>query len=394
MDRLGVTTAAIDEKAAPRTLELAGSLNFDPNRLFRVQARFAGEVIELGKVYEPGSPETGGRTRERDLRYGDSVRKGDLMAVVLSKDLGEKKSELVDALVKLHLDEKNLKYIRELVDRGVGPEVNLRQQEALVAADRNAAARAELTLRTWQLPKEEIDALKKEADRLRNLDEKRDMAKETEWAKVEVRAPHDGTIVEKNVTVRNMVDPTFDLYKIADLSKLGVVVHAYEEDLRTLQALPRHYPWRVRLPADPRIPTLPGDGIEQLGLVVDPNQRTDPVMGRVDNPDGKLKVGQFATATVDLPPPPGVVSVPAAALDEDGSESVVFVQLDPAHPRILRMRRVVVTQRMGDTVYVRSVLTPEQEKRGLQPLRPGEVVVTHGVLELKAALEELQAKKQ
>src|SRR5262249_47233783 len=152
-----------------------------------------------------------------------------------------------DALVRLHLDQKNLKHIEELVQQGVTPDVNLRQQQALVAAGRNAAARAELTLRTWQLPKEEIDEVKQEAERVQRPGERRDLARETEWAKVEVRAPHDGTIVEKNVAIHNIVDPTFDLFKIADLRKLGVVVHAYEEDLRTLEALPRNFPWRVRL---------------------------------------------------------------------------------------------------------------------------------------------------
>jgi cobalt-zinc-cadmium efflux system membrane fusion protein len=394
VNKLGVTTTVLQTAAKPRTLELAGSLSFDPDRLYRIQARFAGEVIALGKFLEPGSSETGGQTRERDLRYGDPVRKGDLMAIVLSKDLGEKKSELVDALVRQHLDEVNLRFIEEMAARGVTPEVVLRQQRATVAADRNAAVRAELTLRTWRLPEAEIEAVKGEAKRVQDLGGKRDLAKETEWAKVEVRAPADGVIVEKNVAVGNIVDTTFDLYKVANLRKLGVLVHAYEEDLRTLQALPRNFPWQVRVSADPRAPVLKSDGIEQLGLVVDPNQHTDPVMGRVDNTSGELKVGQFVTALVDLPAPPDVVSVPADALDENGSESVVFAVPDPTRPRVFSMRRVAVAQRLGSVVYVRSVLTADQKARGLQPMRPGDVVVIHGVVELKATLEEVQAKKE
>lgn len=392
VDKLGVTTAVLEKVATPRPLALAGSLAFDPNRLYRIQARFAGEVIALGKFLEPGDSESGGRTRERDLRLGDFVRKGDLMAIVLSKEFGEKKSELVDALVKLHVDRKNLGYLEELAEKGAAPPVNLRQLQATVAADRNAVARAELTLRTWQLPKEDIDAVKAEAERVQKGGE-RNLALETKWAQVSVRAPHDGTIVEKNVAVGNMVETTFDLYKVAYLRKLGVVVHAYEEDLRALERLPRNFPWQVRVAADPRAPVLQSDGIEQLGLVVDPNQHTNPVLGRVDNPGGKLKVGQFITATVHLPAPPDVVSVPATALDENGSESAVFIQPDPRRPRVFRLRRVVVTQRMGEVVYVKSALTPEEKAGSLQPLHPGDVVVTNGVLELKAAFEEMQAKK-
>jgi cobalt-zinc-cadmium efflux system membrane fusion protein len=389
IDRLGVTTAVVGKAAAPRTLELSGSLAFDPNHLYRIQARFAGEVIALGKFLQPGDSETGGQTRERDLRLGDRVRKGDLLAIVVSKDLGEKKSELIDALVTLHLDEVNLQFMEKNENT---PEVVVRTQRTKVASDRNLAKRAELTLLNWQLPKEDIEAVKEEAQRVQ-AGGNRDLALETKWAQVYVKAPRDGTIVEKNVAVGNIVDTTFDLYKVADLRKLGVVVHAYEEALPTLEGLPQNFPWRLRLSADPREPLLQSDGIEQLGKVVDPSQHTLPVMGRVDNSGGKLKVGQFVTAAVDLPPPPDVVSVPASALDEDGRDSVVFIQPDPRRPHVFRMLRVAVTQRMGETVFVRSVLTPEEEKRGLQPLRPGEVAVTHGVLELKAALEELQAKK-
>jgi cobalt-zinc-cadmium efflux system membrane fusion protein len=388
LDWLGVKTAQVEKAAAPRPLELAGSLSFDPTHLGRVQARFGGEVVSITKVPD----NSGGPTRERQLRYGDPVRKGDVMAVVLSKDLGEKKSELVDSLVKLWLDEANLEKMEELARQNNIAPVQVRQQRAMVATDRNAVARAELTLRTWRVPDEEIAAVKAEANKVFSSG-RRDLEKETEWAKVEVRAPFDGVIVEKNVALGNIVDTTFDLFKVADLRKLGVMVHAYEEDLRALQALPRPFPWRVRVGADPNGPVLKSEGMQTIGLVVDPTQHTDPVMGLVDNASGELRVGQFVTATVNLPAPADVVSLPASAVDEDGADSIVFVQPDPERLRFVR-RRVVVAMRLRDVVYVKSVLPEEDWKKGLQAVRPGEWVVTEGVVELKAELEDLQAKKK
>ncbi len=245
------------------------------------------------------------------------------------------------------------------------------------------------------MAEDEINAVKEEAKRVFERKGQRDLKKETEWAKVEVRAPFDGTIVEKSVNLGNIVDTTFDLFKVADLRKLGVLVHAYEEDLRELQTMlheqPRGYPWQVRTGADLTRQVLQSEGMQQIGLVVDPTQHTDPIMGLVDNRDGRLRVGQFVTATVDLPSPPNVVSLPASALEEDGAESIVFVQPDPTKPRYV-LRRVLVAMRLRDIVYVRSELTEQDRKKGLQEVRPGEYVVTEGVLELKAALEELQAK--
>jgi membrane fusion protein, heavy metal efflux system len=388
VERLGVTSEPVQTAATPRSLEMAGSLSFDPNHLGRVQARFGGEVIALGKTSASGRD---GKTRERSLRYGDFVMKGQIMAVVLSKDLGEKKSELVDGLVQLALDEVRLKDRKDLYKRGALPEDTLNQTRIDVAKDRNAVARAERTLHTWRVPQEEIDSVKEEARLISEHKKERDPQKETEWAKVEVRAPFTGTIVEKNVALGNIVDTTFDLYKVADLRKLGVIVHAYEEDLRELQALRPGFPWQVRAGADKGGTLLESDGVQQIGLVIDPTQHTDPIMGRVNNKDGKLRVGQFVKATVELPAPPQVVSLPASALAENGEESVLFVQPDTIKPRYV-LRRVSVAMRLRDVVYVRSALTEQERKKGLQVVKPGEYVVTEGVLELQAALEDLQAK--
>jgi cobalt-zinc-cadmium efflux system membrane fusion protein len=389
-DHLGVTAMQVRPTAAPWSLELAGSLAFNPNRLGRVQARFPGEVISITEIDEPAAG-PGGTTGRRELRYGDFVRQGQVLAVVLSNTLGEKKSELVDALVQLDLDEQNLRYYEKLVQSGALPEAKLRDQRRIVAQDRNAVARAELTLRTWRVPQDDIEAVKKEARTIGERNGRRNLDKETDWARVEVRAPFDGTIVEKNVALHNIVDTTFDLFKVADLTRLGVMVHAYEEDLRALLKLRRGHPWEVRLGADPRARVLTSDGLQQLGFVIDPNQHTDPVMGLVDNPRGDLRVGQFVTATVEVPPPPAVVAVPVAALDETGGDSFVFVQPDPQELRYV-LRRVLVVERFRNVVYIRNPLTRADRERGLQTVEPREWVITAGVVELRAALDDLKAR--
>lgn len=378
----------ISDEVAKRPLVLSGSLAFDPTRLYRVQARFPGEVIKLGTT--PDRTPAGTTALPRRLNIGDRVAKGDVMAVVLSKDLGQAKSALVDALVKLHVDEENLEKMRPLAMQGFTPEVAYRNLRAQVFSDRNAVNAAELTLRTWQLTDTEIDPLKEEARRVQSLNVRRDTAKELEWAKVEVKAPGDGVIVEMNVNLHNMVDTSFDLYKVADLSKLGVLLNAYEEELRPLEKLGRGYAWELRVSADPLQPPLKNDGIERLGAIVDPNQHTTPVMGRVHNPQESLKVGQFVTAKVEMDPPAGVVSIPASALDEDGDESIVFVQPDPTKLHF-RLRRVTVAGRLGETVYVRRELTEAQKAAGLEALVPGDVVVTRGVVELKSTYEDMRA---
>lgn len=383
VERLGVKSEAINPTVAPRSLELAGSLFFDPNHYGSVQSRFAGEVIDISPAYQVDS--------RRPLESGDTVAQGQILAVIWSKDLGEKKSELIDAMVKLALDEVRLVERHKAYRKGAMSEDTLNQTRADVATDRNGVEKAQRTLRTWKVSEEEIEIVKREARLVSEGKKQRDSKKELEWAKVEVRAPFDGTIVEKNANLGRIVDPTFDLFKIADLRKLSVVVHAYEEDLRTLRALVPGFPWQVRAGAELNHRLVPNEGIQKIGLVVDPAQHTVPVMGLVDNSSGELRVGQFVTATVNLPPPSRVVSVPSSALAEDGAESIVFIQPDPAKPYYVR-RRVSVAMRLRHVVYVRSEVIESERKKGIESVKPGEFLVTEGVLELQATLEDLLAR--
>ena len=385
IDRLGILSEAVQTAVTPRSLELSGSLTFDPNRLAPVQARLSGEIIALGTTDGHASNEYPDKAV---LRYGDPVSKGQLMAVIYSKDLGEKKSELIDSLMRLWYDEALLDNLETLAEQGSAPPANVKNQRTAVANDRNAVERVERHLMSWRVSEKEIQAIREEAKRIFQRDGERDRQREREWAKVEVRAPFDGYIVEKNINLGRYVSTDFTLYQIADLSKLGVIVHAYEEDLRELRGLPARYPWKIRATNGP---LLKSEGLQQLGFVVDPNQHTDPVMGLVDNTEGYLSVGQFVKATVELPAPPNVVSVPVSAIVEDGAKSIVFVQRDPSRPQYER-RQVAVAMRLRDVVYVRSELTPNDRQKGAQALMPGEFIVTEGVLELLSALEDLQAK--
>src|SRR5205823_2774853 len=242
-----------------RTLTLAGSLALDANRLARVHTRFAGEMVEMGIVPERDTDGLStGRTAARQVQVGDKVRKDQLLAVVWSKDLGEKKNELVDALSQLRLDRERLEKLEEGYQRQAIPEASVRQARRDVEAALNAVSRAERTLRVWRLSDVEIEAVKAEGTRIRQRQGKRDRDKEREWARVEVRAPFDGVVLERNVALGDIVDTAADLFKIADLSRLTVWAQAYENQLPALMRLPTPISWTVRLKADPDAKPLLG----------------------------------------------------------------------------------------------------------------------------------------
>lgn len=395
-EALGMQVVEAQKASQPRELPpFTGSLNFENGRFSRVRARFGGEIVEVGTTSD--REEIGGatgRTVVRPLRNGDRVEKGQLLAVVRSKDLGEKKSDLIDALSQLKLNDDNLKSLKAADTKGVTPERTIRDADRQFQLSVIAVRKAENTLRSWGLTDAEIDTVKAEAKHIIELNGKNDQENQSNWARVEIRAPIDGTILEMNLNMVGdiIVDNTIDLFKIVDLSVLGVWAHAYEGDLPILQSLPRPLHWQIRLKEDPRAKPLPGV-VDKIGEVIDPTQHTAFVVGRVNNSEGLLRVGQAVTATVSVPPASDEVEIPTTALVEDGRDSVVFVQEDP-HKPTFRLRRVAVVRRLKDVVYIRSRVSVV-DRTGIQALLPGDRVVCSSAVQLRNALEDLQtAPKQ
>ncbi len=400
---LGIRIGNVDQIAVAerptrtRPLLMPGSTALDPARLVRVRVRFApADVVEIGKIDDPhGSPGNVPPLR-RELQAGDPVKKGTLLAVLFSVDVGNKKNDLFDALSQLRLDEEVLK--RAEARSAAVPEVFLLNARRNVQADRNAVNRAENTLKTWELPEEDIQAVRDEVKRLVDGQGKRPGEKDRlkQWARVELKAPDDGFIIEQNVALHEtVVDNTTNLFQIAKVDPLIVLAAVPEDDLPALQDLKsqsqNHIGWSVRTAGSAPIAGF----VDDIGYLIDPNQHTAVVRGHIPNPHGLLRAGQFVTAAVELLPPKNVVEAPISAIVEDGKDSIVFVQTDPAKP-VFTLRRVQVTNRFERTAYVRSAplakgeeLAPGEDVQAslpTEPLREGERVLTAGALELKTAL--------
>src|SRR5262249_37351164 len=109
---LQVTTAVVKKADQPRPLPAQiGTLAYDLHHRSPVKSHLPGQLLEIAEVpvqpadeaAEPPPPllptaeREKARKKTRPLRFGDKVKAGDLLAVVLSKELGEQKAALVGA---------------------------------------------------------------------------------------------------------------------------------------------------------------------------------------------------------------------------------------------------------------------------------------------------------
>jgi cobalt-zinc-cadmium efflux system membrane fusion protein len=409
----GYFIAAAQKPTKTRPLVMPGSTALDPTRLLRIRARFApADLVEIATVADVTPT---GSTRE--LRTGDRVKANSRLGVFYSDLVGNKKNDLVDAILQMALDNKIHK--RAEAGSGAVPEIFILNAERNMLGDANGINRAMATLKTWGVPEEDIEklvgkrilqALKGEATWVipeKEIRALKDKARDTtQWGRIELKCPMDGVLIERNVALKELVqDPTVNIFQIAQVDRLNVLANVPEDDLPKLYHLRdkmarqgKQMPWIVKTVGSDPIPGV----IDDIGYIIDPNQHTAVVKGHIDNAKELLRAGQFITATVDLLPPPGVVEVPMDAVVEDGQQAIVFVQ-NKQNQDVFTMRRVQVTHRFEETAFVRSTdfpskelrLTREEREQGLLPkelLHVGERALRRGAVELKAALLDKESQ--
>ena len=90
---------------------------------------------------------------------------------------------------------------------------------------------------------------------------------------------------------------------------------------------------------------------------IDLETRTFLVKVGIDNSDHSIKAGTFCTGIFQLPPVKDALSIPAAALHEEGGRSLVWMVNDEV------ARRVVVTtgERTDDYIQIRLGLTGDEQ---------------------------------
>lgn len=406
---LKVRTTTVRPAPPPEPLRLRGSLMLDLNRLSRVRCFFSGHVISIGKNTSkqrrvgPALPADLRNDKFDDidtLRPGDFVKKDQIVAVIWSKDIGAAKSQLVDALARLDVDQKQLdRYDR--VDKRAYAQKDYDNVRHNVDADLIQISLAERTLRSYRLSEEEIAAVRREAEKLtrqiagrgkanRKDRENRGVDAEVErtWAEAVVRAPIDGIIAEKNFNIGDVVDSTTTLFQIVDVNYLQVMVNANEEEIAALRRLPpERMRWKLRL--DGADKPLEGE-IDRIRPIVDPTQHTGLVTGWLPNPGGERLIGEFVNASVELPADASLVAVPATAVIEEGDSASVLVAVNGSRLDYTP-RKVAVVQRGRETVLIRAQPNEVEKKRGAEPLRIGEEVITTGNLQLAAELANFKA---
>jgi Cu(I)/Ag(I) efflux system membrane fusion protein len=158
----------------------------------------------------------------------------------------------------------------------------------LKLAQESVAAKTSGAERMLVLVREKLRRLGLSAAQLEEL-----MARPADSATFTVPSPISGIVLEKMAREGQYVDMGMPVYRVADLSRLWLVLSIHERDLPFI-ALGQH----VKVEVNGLPPTHVAGRISFIDPALDTMTRTARVRVEVPNEGGKLKPGMFGSATV------------------------------------------------------------------------------------------------
>lgn len=275
-------TGLLINTAAPATLEktlkFPGEIKFNEDRTAHVVPRLAGIVESV--------PAT----------LGEQVKAGQVLATISSATLADMRSELLAAQKRDVLARTVYNRERKLWQEKVSAEQDFLQARAALAETGIALQNIKQKLKT-------VGA----SDDASSL------------SRLELRAPFDGVIIEKHITLGESVQEDASVFMLSDLRTVWVDFRVAAKDLESVQIGKK-----AEVSSAAFTSTVRGT-VSYVGALVGQQTRTATARITLDNPDMAWRPGIFVTVDVVVNEQDSAVTVKADAIQTIEDQSVVFI---------------------------------------------------------------------
>ena len=304
---------------------LPGEIRFNEDRTAHVVPRVAGVVEEVRAT------------------LGQQVRRGQVLAVIASAAVSDQRSELAAASRRLELARVTFEREKKLWEAKITAQQDFQQAQAAVQEAEIAVTNARQKLAAVGVS-----------------------ANAALGNRFELRAPFDGTVLEKHVVLGEAVTDSTNLFTISDL---GTVWATFNVPAGNLQAV------RVGERAIVRAPAMNAQvagTVSYVGSLIGEQTRTAPARVVIANPQGAWRPGLFVNVAVAAGERRAALTVPSDAVQSIDGKPHVFVRVAEGF-----VARPVQT---GATSGKRVEITTG--------LEPGATVASAGSFVLKSELEK------
>ena len=265
------------------SLRLPGEIRLNEDRTAHVVPRVAGVAESV------------------TANLGQSVKKGQVLAVLSSPSVSEQRSELLAAQRRLGLARATYQREKQLWQEKISAEQDYQQAQ-------QALREAEINVANAQQKLQAIGAgMGGSASGSAALN------------RFELRAPFDGIVVEKHLSVGEAVQDSTAVFTISDLRSVWAEMKVTAADLPQVRV---GEPARVRATAF----DSSADGtVAYVGALIGQETRTAPARITLDNPEGVWRPGLFVEIELITRSQNAAVAVRSSAVHKlDGKQNVVF----------------------------------------------------------------------
>ena len=324
--------------AAPGNIQTVsrfqGEVRFDDDRTAHVVPRLAGVAEAV------------------PARLGENVRKGQVLAVIASTSLSEQRSELLTA-------QRRRAAARTTYDR----EKKLWQDQISAEQDYQQA----------QTALQEADiALQNAQQKLAAVGAGGSFTGSDALNRFEIRAPFDGTVIEKHLALGEAVKEDAGIFTVADLGTVWAEFAVAPKDLATVRV------GQKAVVSSSAFESKVEGVVSYVGALLGEQTRTARARVTLTNPQGAWRPGLFVTVAVLGDDQAVALAVSADAIQTIGSQQVAF----KAVPGGFVATAVKVGRTDGKNVEV------------LAGLKPGDKVASSNTFVLKADLGKSGAAEE
>ncbi|QJQ20210.1 efflux RND transporter periplasmic adaptor subunit [Pseudomonas sp. SK] len=274
----GIQLATAGPGELGSTISFPGEIRFDEDRTAHVVPRVPG-VVEAVQA-----------------ELGQAVKRGQVLAVIASQQISDLRSEQQAAQRRLELARLTFQREQQLWQARISAE-----QDYLQA--RQALQEAEIAM---------ANARQKVAA----------VGPAGAGNRYELRAPFDAVVVEKHLSVGEVVDETSNAFTLSDLSRVWATFAVAPRDLGKV-VTGRH----VTVSAADLEAQVEGR-VNYVGSLLGEQNRAATVRATLANPNGAWRPGLFVNVAVSIERFTAAVVVPQSALQTWQAQTVVFARTE------------------------------------------------------------------
>lgn len=291
---------------SPETVRAAG-IQLAPAgpAVIRVTKDFPGEIALNADRLSHIVPRVPGIVREVLKNLGDGVQAGDLMAVLESRELANAKTEYLAARERLELARANFAREEDLWKQKVSAQRDYLEAKQQLAETRIQARSGEQKLRALGLSVRDLERLPTQRD--------------GDFTHFEVRAPFAGTVIEKHVSLGEVMREDTQIFLLADLSAVWANVTIYSKDLPFVKSGQEVF---IRSEG---VSEQTSGFITFIGPIVGEKSRASTARVVLPNHDSLWKPGMFVTARIVQSKFEVPLAVPEEAVQLVEGKPTVFV---------------------------------------------------------------------